>query len=57
MDDPLLATFAPLTPSQRSLGKYFLVVAAVLLAQIAVGAIMAHACYCFCSRTWGSPSI
>jgi nitric oxide reductase subunit B len=40
--DPVLATFRPLTPSQRKTGKYFLVVAAVLLLQIFVGAIMAH---------------
>lgn len=40
--DPVLAAFAPLTPSQRRIGKYFLVVAAVLLLQILVGAIMAH---------------
>jgi nitric oxide reductase subunit B len=40
--DPVLATFAPLTPSQRRIGKYFLVVAAILLLQIFVGSIMAH---------------
>ena len=40
--DPVLARFAPLTPSQRRIGKYFLVVAAVLLLQILVGSIMAH---------------
>ncbi len=40
--DPVLAGFAPLTPSQRRVGKYFLVVAAVLLLQILVGSIMAH---------------
>jgi nitric oxide reductase subunit B len=40
--DPVLATFRPLTPSQRRIGKYFLVVAAVLLLQILAGAIMAH---------------
>ncbi|HEY7297942.1 MAG TPA: cbb3-type cytochrome c oxidase subunit I [Xanthobacteraceae bacterium] len=40
-----LVRFAPLTPSQRKIGKYFLVVAAVLLLQIAAGAIMAHAYY------------
>ncbi len=34
--------FAPLTPSQRRIWKYFLVVAAVLLLQILVGSIMAH---------------
>ena len=40
--DPVLAKFRPLTPSQRKTGKYFLVVAAVFLLQILVGAIMAH---------------
>ncbi|HVZ69443.1 MAG TPA: cbb3-type cytochrome c oxidase subunit I [Rhizomicrobium sp.] len=40
--DPVLATFRPLTQSQRKVGKYFLVVAAVLLLQILVGSIMAH---------------
>jgi nitric oxide reductase subunit B len=39
--DPVLAGFGPLTPSQRKVGKYFLVVAAVLL-QIAAGAILGH---------------
>jgi nitric oxide reductase subunit B len=43
--DPVLAGFRPLTPSQRKVGKYFLVVAAVLLLQIAAGTIMAHAYY------------
>ncbi len=43
--DPVLAKFRPLTPSQRRIGKYFLVVAAVLLLQIAAGIIMAHAYY------------
>ncbi|MDE3017098.1 MAG: cbb3-type cytochrome c oxidase subunit I [Pseudomonadota bacterium] len=43
--DPVLATFAPLTASQRAIGKYFLVVAAMLLVQIAAGVIMAHAYY------------
>ena len=43
--DPVLAKFGPLTPSQRKAGKYFLVVAAVLLLQIAAGTIMAHAYY------------
>ena len=32
--DPVLATFRPLTPSQKRIGKYFLVVAALLLVQI-----------------------
>jgi nitric oxide reductase subunit B len=40
-----LVGFPPLTPSQRCIGKYFIVVAAVLLVQIGVGAIMAHAYY------------
>jgi nitric oxide reductase subunit B len=40
--DPVLAGFRPLTPSQRKVGKYFLVVAAVLLLQIAAGAILGH---------------
>jgi nitric oxide reductase subunit B len=40
--DPVLAQFRPLTPSQRRIGKYFLVVAAILLLQILVGSIMAH---------------
>ena len=40
--DPVLSVFRPLTPSQRRVWKYFLVVAALLLVQIAVGAIMAH---------------
>ena len=40
--DPVLARFLPLTASQRRVGKYFLVVAGVLLLQILVGSIMAH---------------
>ena len=40
--DPVLAKFRSLTASQRKTGKYFLVVAAVFLLQILVGAIMAH---------------
>jgi len=40
--DPVLATFQALTASQRRMGKYFLVVAALLLLQILVGSIMAH---------------
>ena len=40
--DPVLSTFSPLTKSQRRICKYFLVVAAVLLLQILVGALMAH---------------
>lgn len=43
--DPVLVKFRPLTPSQRRIGKYFLVVAAVLLLQILVGSIMAHSYY------------
>src|SRR5580700_2672676 len=43
--DPVLSTFRPLTASQRRIGKYFLVVAALLLVQIAVGTIMAHSYY------------
>ncbi|VVC76980.1 Nitric oxide reductase subunit B [Aquicella siphonis] len=39
---PFLLEFKPLTDSQRKVGKYFLIVALVLLAQIGVGAIMAH---------------
>ena len=40
--DPVLAKFGPLTASQRRVGKYFLLVAAILLLQILVGSIMAH---------------
>ena len=40
--DPVFAQFRPLTASQRRIGKYFLVVAGVLLLQILVGSIMAH---------------
>jgi nitric oxide reductase subunit B len=40
--DPVLSRFLPLTASQRRIGKYFLVVAGVLLVQILVGSIMAH---------------
>jgi nitric oxide reductase subunit B len=43
--DPVLARFGPLTRSQRQVGKYFLVVAAVLLLQIAAGTLMAHSYY------------
>ncbi|HXR88888.1 MAG TPA: cbb3-type cytochrome c oxidase subunit I [Steroidobacteraceae bacterium] len=43
--DPVLGRFAPLTASQRQVGKYFLLVAAVLLLQIAAGTIMAHSYY------------
>jgi nitric oxide reductase subunit B len=47
-DQPMetaLVKFGALTPSQRKVGKYFLVVALVLLLQIAAGTIMAHAYY------------
>ena len=40
--DPVFAKFRALTPSQRRVGKYFVVVAGVLLLQILVGSIMAH---------------
>ncbi|MFZ1100221.1 MAG: cbb3-type cytochrome c oxidase subunit I [Steroidobacteraceae bacterium] len=40
--DPVLAHFRPLSSSQRRIGKYFLVVAGILLLQILVGSIMAH---------------
>jgi nitric oxide reductase subunit B len=40
-----LATFKPLTPSQKRVGKYFLVVAAVFLASQGAGAVMAHSYY------------
>ena len=43
--DPVLAKFGPVTESQRRVGKYFLVVAVILLLQIAAGALMAHAYY------------
>ncbi|MDQ2893036.1 MAG: cbb3-type cytochrome c oxidase subunit I [Pseudomonadota bacterium] len=43
--DPVLANFLPLTPSQRKTGKYFLLVAALLLIQIGAGTIMAHSYY------------
>src|SRR5579872_4068324 len=43
--ETVLVQFRALTPSQRKAGKYFLVVAAVLLLQIAAGTIMAHAYY------------
>ncbi|HTX54830.1 MAG TPA: hypothetical protein VMD08_15600, partial [Candidatus Baltobacteraceae bacterium] len=43
--DPVLAKFGSLTPSQRRVGKYFLIVAAVLLVQILAGTIMAHSYY------------
>lgn len=40
--DPVLSGFARLTPSQRRTGKYFLLVALVLLLQIGAGSVMAH---------------
>ncbi len=43
--DPVLSAFRPLTPSQRRVWKYFLVVAALLLVQIAAGTVMAHSYY------------
>ncbi|MGH6969532.1 MAG: cbb3-type cytochrome c oxidase subunit I, partial [Stellaceae bacterium] len=43
--DPVLSSFRPLTPSQRRIGKYFLVVAGLLLVQIGAGTIMAHSYY------------
>lgn len=39
---PVLSGFKPLTPSQKKVGQYFVIVALVLLAQIGVGTIMAH---------------
>src|SRR5690606_12274733 len=39
---PVLLGFKSLTPSQKKVGQYFVVVALVLLVQIAVGSIMAH---------------
>ena len=43
--DPVLADFVPLTLSQRKTGKYFLVVAGLLLVQIGAGVVMAHSYY------------
>jgi nitric oxide reductase subunit B len=43
--DPVLAKFGPLTPSQRRVGKYFVIVGLVLLVQIAAGTVMAHSYY------------
>lgn len=40
--DPVLNGFRALTDSQRRVGKYFVVVALVLLLQIAAGAILGH---------------
>lgn len=39
---PLFADFRPLLPSQKKVGKYFLVVSLILLLQILVGTLMAH---------------
>jgi nitric oxide reductase subunit B len=39
---PVFLKFKPLTVSQIKLGKYFLIVACILLLQISVGIIMAH---------------
>lgn len=39
---PILLAFKTLTPSQIKVGKYFLIVATVLLVQIAVGVLLAH---------------
>jgi nitric oxide reductase subunit B len=39
---PILLGFKPLTPSQKKVGQYFIVVAVVLLTQICVGVLMAH---------------
>ena len=43
--DPVLSSFKQLTASQKRIGKYFLVVAALLLVQIGAGTIMAHSYY------------
>ncbi|MGH8217204.1 MAG: nitric-oxide reductase large subunit [Steroidobacteraceae bacterium] len=43
--DPVLAKFRALTPSQRAVGKYFIIVGLLLLVQIAAGTIMAHSYY------------
>ncbi|MDE2167272.1 MAG: cbb3-type cytochrome c oxidase subunit I [Alphaproteobacteria bacterium] len=40
--DPVLVKFRGLTQSQRKVGKYFLVVAAVFLLQIGAGTILGH---------------
>jgi nitric oxide reductase subunit B len=40
--DPTLERFLAPTPSQRALWKYFVVVAVILLVQIAAGAVLAH---------------
>lgn len=39
---PVLVGFKSLTPSQRKVGRYFIMVAVILLAQIGVGSLMAH---------------
>ena len=38
----ILGKYGPLTPSQEALGKFFVLVALVLLVQIAAGAILGH---------------
>ena len=43
--DPVLARFGSFAGEPRKVRKYFLVVAAVLLLQIAAGTIMAHGYY------------
>lgn len=40
--EAILNSFAKLTPSQLALGKYFIIVALLLLVQIGAGSIMAH---------------
>jgi nitric oxide reductase subunit B len=40
-----LGQFRPLTPSQRRIGKYFVVVSLILLGAIGVGSMMAHSYY------------
>jgi nitric oxide reductase subunit B len=37
-----LTVFSPLTPSQSALGKYFLLVALLLLVQVGAGSLLAH---------------
>jgi nitric oxide reductase subunit B len=39
---PVFVGYNPLTPSQKKVGKYFLVVALVLLLQLAAGVMLAH---------------
>ncbi len=42
---PIFLKFSPLTISQKKVGKYFMIVALVLLLQIGVGILMAHYYY------------